>query len=117
MAKASLEKGPCGGLREGSVRQNAALRPTKIGLGGYPLVTLARARSAALANARVAKAGGDLRKRKRGVVRRPPDHINRLVLRQAQIYGYLRFFLAPDSFPRLKPVFLRGEAYPLALPG
>ena len=42
-------------------------RPTNIGLGGYPLVTLAQARSAALANARVARSGGDPRKRRSGI--------------------------------------------------
>ena len=42
-------------------------RPTNVGLGGYPLVTLSQARSAALANARIARAGGDPRKRRRDV--------------------------------------------------
>ncbi len=39
-------------------------RPTNIGLGGYPLVTLAKAREIALANARTARSGGDPRTRK-----------------------------------------------------
>ena len=37
-------------------------RPTNIGLGGYPLVTLAEARTLALENARMAHAGEDPRK-------------------------------------------------------
>ena len=37
-------------------------RPTNIGLGGYPLVTLAKARTLALENARIAHAGDDPRK-------------------------------------------------------
>ena len=37
-------------------------RPTNIGLGGYPLVTLAEARMLALENARIAHAGDDPRK-------------------------------------------------------
>ena len=36
-------------------------RPTNIGLGGYPLVTLAEARTLALENARIARAGHDPR--------------------------------------------------------
>ena len=36
-------------------------RPTNIGLGGYPLVTLAEARTVALENARIARAGDDPR--------------------------------------------------------
>ena len=42
-------------------------RPTNIGLGGYPLVTLAKAREVALANARTARDGGDPRTRKPAV--------------------------------------------------
>ncbi|MCY3820529.1 MAG: integrase arm-type DNA-binding domain-containing protein [Gammaproteobacteria bacterium] len=42
-------------------------RPTNIGLGGYPLVSLSEARSAALANARVARSGGDPRRRRVGI--------------------------------------------------
>ena len=40
-------------------------RPANIGLGGYPLVSLSEARSSALANARVAKSGGDPRRSRR----------------------------------------------------
>ena len=36
-------------------------RPANIGLGGYPLVTLAEARARALENARIARAGRDPR--------------------------------------------------------
>ena len=39
-------------------------RMTNIGLGGYPVVTLAEARDAALDNLRAARAGGDPRKRR-----------------------------------------------------
>lgn len=37
-------------------------RPTNIGIGGYPLVTLAEVRTLALENARIAHAGDDPRK-------------------------------------------------------
>ena len=39
-------------------------RHTNIGLGGYPLVTLAEARTAALENAHEARAGGDPRRQR-----------------------------------------------------
>ena len=42
-------------------------RPSNVGLGGYPLVTLAQARSRALANARAARLGGDPRRRRPGI--------------------------------------------------
>ena len=38
-------------------------RPVNIGLGSFPIVTLARARELALANARIAEAGGDPRRK------------------------------------------------------
>ena len=38
-------------------------RPVNIGLGSYPVVTLARARELALANARIVEEGGDPRRK------------------------------------------------------
>ena len=52
------------GVKYWSQRIRIKDRYTNLGLGGYPLVTLAEARDAALANAR---AGGDPRKRKPAV--------------------------------------------------
>ena len=55
------------GVKYWSQRIRIKGRYTNIGLGGYPLVTLAEAREAALANARAARTGGDPRKRKPGL--------------------------------------------------
>ena len=57
------------GVKSWSQRIRIKGRYTTIGLGGYPLVTLAEAREAALASALAARAGGDPRKRKPGVPR------------------------------------------------
>lgn len=55
------------GLKHWYQRLRIGGRPSNVGLGGYPLVTLAQARSRALANARAARLGGDPRRRRPGV--------------------------------------------------
>ena len=49
------------GVKHWCQRLRISGRPTNIGLGSYPLVTLAEARATALANARTVRAGGDPR--------------------------------------------------------
>lgn len=55
------------GLKQWCQRVRIHGKPTNLGLGNYPLVTLAEARAAALANARVVRAGGDPRAPRRKI--------------------------------------------------
>ena len=58
-------------------------RMTNIGLGGYPVVTLAEARTAALDNVRAAKAGGDPRRRRATAVPTVAQALEAVVKRDA----------------------------------
>ena len=55
------------GLKQWCQRVRIHGKPTNLGLGNYPLVTLAEARAAALANARLVRAGGDPRALRRKI--------------------------------------------------
>ena len=58
-------------------------RPTNIGLGGYPLVTLAEARALALENARTAHAGDDPRKTRQRDIPTVADTMESVIARDS----------------------------------